>query len=328
MMSKLPKDALKWVSVAAALAATATAEYNLAVEIGMHEWVAPAVPVALDAYVLRALQRGREVFVSVLAMVGVNAASHLEHAGMIPMDWRLTTAVAAIAPLVLWRVHALKHGQARGWWSRGTSTNESTTSTEHERVPDESGDDGAREHESSMCFCGAEVWGDLGAHQRAPGHGAREHKPSTEEPDLPDWLREELDVPDWLQEAQTHTRRVIADVPIPFFPPVPEHVPLGHEPVLTLVPPLPGTFERRSTDTASTSLTSTEDADGHNLWHVAAGRLEPADTAYMERARAVFNEHGGGRGIVLAMKSGVGTGNARASRLAGACAYEHDGGTA
>lgn len=269
---RVPTDALKWVSVAAALAATATAEYNLAVQIGMHEWVAPAVPVALDAYVLRALQRGREVFVSVVAMVGVNAASHLEHAGMIPLDWRLTTAVAAIAPLVLWRVHALK------------------TSTDRARKT-------------------VDVPADDAADVDAP-------------------VDAELDVPPWLVDAQEETRRVVDGMPVPDLPswdPVyaaesaPE--PTVYPP-LELVhaspPPLPETWTRRGLRRE----TDVDDVDGLNLGHVAAGRLHPTDTPYMERARTVYADHGGGRGIVRRMVSDAKVRSDRAGRLAKACEHE------
>jgi len=87
--------------------ATASAEYELARAIGMNQWIAAAVPGALDAYAVRALRSHREVLTAVLAMVGVNAASHLVTAGVLHVDWILITAVSAIAPLVLWRVHAL-----------------------------------------------------------------------------------------------------------------------------------------------------------------------------------------------------------------------------
>jgi len=102
------KDWLKWVAAGFALVATASAEYEIARAIGMNEWVAIAVPGALDAYVIRALRAHREVLTAVIAMVLVNAASHLVTAQILPLDWRLITAVSAIAPLVLWRVHALR----------------------------------------------------------------------------------------------------------------------------------------------------------------------------------------------------------------------------
>lgn len=115
-MSSTRSDWLKWVAAAFALVATASAEYALARAIGMHWLIAAAVPGALDAYVVRALRAHREVLTAVLAMVAVNAASHLVTAGVLVMHWSLITAVSAIAPLVLWRVHAL--GSPGEWRAR------------------------------------------------------------------------------------------------------------------------------------------------------------------------------------------------------------------
>jgi hypothetical protein len=100
-------DFLKWAALAAALVATASAEYELATAVGFNEWVAAAVPGALDIYTVRAMRAHRDVLTAVVAMIGVNAASHLVTAGLLPVNWPLVVAVAAIAPLVLWRVHRL-----------------------------------------------------------------------------------------------------------------------------------------------------------------------------------------------------------------------------
>jgi hypothetical protein len=100
-------DYLKWGALAAALVATASAEYELARAVGFNQWVAAAVPAALDLYTVRALRSGREVLAAVAAMIGVNAASHLVTAGLVSVSVSLVVAVSAIAPLVLWRVHAL-----------------------------------------------------------------------------------------------------------------------------------------------------------------------------------------------------------------------------
>jgi hypothetical protein len=110
------RDYLKWVAAGCALVATASAEYAIARACHFPEWVAWTVPGALDAYVLRALRAHREVLTAVLAMVGVNAASHLVTAGVLLVEWPLITAVSAIAPLVLWRVHAL--GTPGEWRAR------------------------------------------------------------------------------------------------------------------------------------------------------------------------------------------------------------------
>lgn len=100
-------DYLKWGALVAALVATASAEYELAVAVGFNAWVAAAVPAALDLYTVRALRAHKEVLAAVAAMIGVNAASHLVTTGLLPVNVWLVVAVAAIAPLVLWRVHSL-----------------------------------------------------------------------------------------------------------------------------------------------------------------------------------------------------------------------------
>lgn len=101
-------DFLKWAALAAALVATASAEYELARAVGFNEWVAAAVPGALDIYTVRAMRAHKDVLAAVVAMIGVNAASHLVTAGLLPVNVPLVVAVSAIAPLVLWRVHALR----------------------------------------------------------------------------------------------------------------------------------------------------------------------------------------------------------------------------
>ncbi|MFA3877557.1 hypothetical protein ABS735_28425 [Streptomyces sp. MMCC 100] len=103
----MSNDYLKWGALAAALVATASAEYDLARAVGFNQWVAAAVPGALDIYTVRALHAHRDVFAAVAALIAVNAASHLVTTGLLPVDVWLVVAVAAIAPLVLWRVHRL-----------------------------------------------------------------------------------------------------------------------------------------------------------------------------------------------------------------------------
>lgn len=103
----MKSDYLKWGALLFALVATASAEYELARQVGFNQWVAAAVPGALDIYTVRALRAHRDVLAAVAAMIGVNAASHLVTAGLLPVNVPLVVAVSAIAPLVLWRVHRL-----------------------------------------------------------------------------------------------------------------------------------------------------------------------------------------------------------------------------
>lgn len=107
MSARIPGDWILWGALGCTLIGTAHAEYTLATATGVHWFVAASVPGALDLYVIRALQMHRDVFASVLAMVVINVASHLVTAGVLPMHWGLISAVGALAPLVLWRIHYL-----------------------------------------------------------------------------------------------------------------------------------------------------------------------------------------------------------------------------
>ena len=106
-------DPILWGALGCALVGTAHAEYTLALAAGANWFVAGAVPGALDLYVVRALQQGRDVFLAVLVMVAANVASYLVHSGDVPVDWRLRSAVGALAPLILWRVYSLRRGRTR-----------------------------------------------------------------------------------------------------------------------------------------------------------------------------------------------------------------------
>lgn len=100
-----------------ALVGTAHAEYTLATATHVNEYVAIAVPGALDLYVIQALRVRRDVATAVLVMVLANVTSHLLAAGLVPEDveWQvgITAAVGAIAPGIVWRVHALERVRTR-----------------------------------------------------------------------------------------------------------------------------------------------------------------------------------------------------------------------
>jgi len=100
-----------------ALVGTAHAEYTLATATHVNEYVAVAVPGALDLYVIQALRVRRDVATAVLVMVLANVTSHLLAADLVPDDVRwevgITAAVGAIAPGIVWRVHSLERVRTR-----------------------------------------------------------------------------------------------------------------------------------------------------------------------------------------------------------------------
>lgn len=102
-------DFLSWAALTAAIVVTASSEYQLGIHAGFGPYMAAGIPAALDIYALRAMRARRDVAVVVIAMIAVNALSHLVSTGLLPVNWPLVVAVSAIAPLVFWRVHLLAH---------------------------------------------------------------------------------------------------------------------------------------------------------------------------------------------------------------------------
>lgn len=327
-MKHLRGDWLKWVAAGFALAATASAEYELARAIGMDKVIAAAVPGALDAYVVRALRAHREVLTAVLAMVGVNAASHLVTAGVLAVDWRLITAVSAIAPLVLWRVHAL--GTPGQWRARKI-----WGVPKHVAVPDPvghvstpvtgcvlahpecAGHDACTVYEKpsagGVCsIAGCTVWGDLGAHERAH-ESAGWTDPSTFEEHASTALGVLDYVPrEWSTDQEKIRAQTAAWDGDWVTPPVPEHAP---DPV----PGWDGTFTEHVPEKRERVLKAVPDLpDGY----VHAG-LRPGDDAYLEQARGLH-----ARGTALRdWKTVLGVGTARAQRLRDYINAEHDAST-
>lgn len=149
-----------------ALVATAHAEYTLATATHVHPWVALAVPGALDLYVIRALMQRRDVFVAVLAMVAANVTSHLIVAGELTVKWQVISAVGALAPLILWRIYALKAraGAATGAVSAPAPAAPEPATAPVQKTCPECGSDWGVIHQ--------EAWDECGQYACTPGPGA------------------------------------------------------------------------------------------------------------------------------------------------------------
>lgn len=351
-MKHLPKDKLKWAAAAFALVATATAEYELARAIGMNQWVAAAVPGALDAYVVRALRAHREVLTAVLAMVAVNAASHLVSAGVLKVEWPLITAVSAIAPLVLWRVHAL--GTPGQWRARKIWGDEHTehidvhasTDPEHGRAPDNPEPPGTREHPEGCVHGHAECDGERACTVYRSVHSLRDLDSDGAQRVLDAVHGEHVTCPlcsfvcssdvigvhiretcpqrfEHKSTAPVHTGTddwmdvhdaVHASTPL-VHAPYEDHVVIEHTSTrhLTAVPDVEHTEHTRT-------------AEDWDLEHVATGVLEPEDVEHMERARELFHTAGGQVPTFRVLKDGTpGMGTPRAKRIRAALKAEAGG---
>jgi hypothetical protein len=102
-----------WVALYAAIALTASGEFELAVLVGFPSWIAWALPTACDVYVMQAMRRRHDVTLALLLAVGANAVYHLAATGLFGVTaagrptWWLVVLVSAIAPLIVWRVHRI-----------------------------------------------------------------------------------------------------------------------------------------------------------------------------------------------------------------------------
>lgn len=102
-----------WVALYAAMALTASGEFELATLVGFPGWIAWALPTAIDVYVVQAIRRHRDVAAAILLSIASQALFHLADVGIFGVDrndrptWWLIVGVAAIAPVIVWRVHRI-----------------------------------------------------------------------------------------------------------------------------------------------------------------------------------------------------------------------------
>lgn len=126
------KRAIAWLttwrhlSLIAIIPITAHAHWHLAVQLGYPHWLAPLLPVALDAYVLASFRAWEEqanrgsdrvkvhdlfwaLGLDMVAVAGSHAAGQykLTDATLTPVRASLAALLGVILVLTLWRVHAL-----------------------------------------------------------------------------------------------------------------------------------------------------------------------------------------------------------------------------
>lgn len=109
-----PDGAGTWLvntALGAGVLFTANAEYRLARDLGAGTYVAALLPVAIDVYVIAAVRggKGRDIATSLAIMGVAQIAAHLLESRQIAVSIPLISAVSLLVPLVIWRVHALRH---------------------------------------------------------------------------------------------------------------------------------------------------------------------------------------------------------------------------
>ncbi|MGW2284932.1 hypothetical protein [Streptomyces phaeochromogenes] len=103
------------LSLAAGIAFTAHAEYDLARTLGADRFIAAMLPVSIDAYVVAALRwfRALDITLSLSLMSAAQVAAHALDADVIAVTFELVVVVSLLVPVALWRTHALaREGEA------------------------------------------------------------------------------------------------------------------------------------------------------------------------------------------------------------------------
>lgn len=100
---------LRWIAFGAAAALTASGEFELARLAGWPVWIAWLLPIALDVYSYAsfATRRRADTLAALALMIATNAVYHLAATGIMPAGWQLVVMVAALPPVICWRVHRL-----------------------------------------------------------------------------------------------------------------------------------------------------------------------------------------------------------------------------
>ncbi|MEU5737010.1 hypothetical protein ABZ784_03310 [Streptomyces tendae] len=102
------------ISLAAGIAFTATAEYDLARTLGAAPVIAVMLPLAIDAYVIAALRwfRAFDITLSLALMGAAQVAAHLLDARVMAVNIPMVVVISLLVPVALWRTHALARSEA------------------------------------------------------------------------------------------------------------------------------------------------------------------------------------------------------------------------
>ncbi|MEV4338773.1 transfer protein spdA [Streptomyces sp. NPDC049590] len=80
-------------------------ERDLALSHSVPESVSPAVPVAIDLFMIWAVRSGRDVALSVAVAVAANVAGVLTTESLSAVDTWVSAGLHAVFPLTVWRMH-------------------------------------------------------------------------------------------------------------------------------------------------------------------------------------------------------------------------------
>ena len=96
---------VRYAALAAAMVISYATQRDLALAHGVPESVAPAVPVAVDLYMIWAVRSCRDVALAVSVAVAANVAGVLTTESLMAVSTWVAAGLHAVFPLTVWRMH-------------------------------------------------------------------------------------------------------------------------------------------------------------------------------------------------------------------------------
>lgn len=98
-------DVVRYLALAAAMLISYATQRDLALAHGVPESVAPAVPVAIDLFMVWAVRSRRDIALAVSVAVSANVAGVLTTESLMAVDTWVAAGLHAVFPLTVWRMH-------------------------------------------------------------------------------------------------------------------------------------------------------------------------------------------------------------------------------
>lgn len=98
-------DAVRYAALAAAMVISYATQRDLALAHGVPESVAPAVPVAVDLFMVWAVRSRRDIALAVSVAVAANVAGVLTTESLSAVSTWVAAGLHAVFPLTVWRMH-------------------------------------------------------------------------------------------------------------------------------------------------------------------------------------------------------------------------------
>ncbi|MFH9179557.1 transfer protein spdA [Streptomyces albogriseolus] len=98
-------NAARYVALLAAMAISFTTQRELAISHGVPVAVAPAVPLAVDLFMVWAVRTRRDIALSVAVAVAANVAGVLTAEPLSAVNTWVAAGLHAVFPLTVWRMH-------------------------------------------------------------------------------------------------------------------------------------------------------------------------------------------------------------------------------